>query len=695
MSISVRCGECGKSYVVRDEAAGKRLTCKSCGSAIFVRPQDEAVDDFIEEADDEFTPSRSRSAPAPGRLRSRRGDKAKARQGGNSSLLYGGIAGAGVVVLLLVAFGLMRGGNGPANVPGAPAVAAAAPNSPAGEPAPAAATAMGEGTASTTDSTPAAATPAAAASPPATGSPASTPASNSPAPGSPARVAWQVQADPSIAAVQWPTGTNLVVPLASPLVQLAYPSLPSSLVAINLNSPQGSNAAIWDLATNRQFGKSPPKLPRGRAFALSPDGKYLALVGVSRRDPPQVWSFETGAQVPLDLPTKEIHAVDFVGPQQLLVWGEGPQYLLVDVAANSVTKTIPAPKPSRQRVLAFSPGGRYVAAASAEGELVVHELSTGASVGQVSLPDDGYSKENCLGIAFSPDGTAVACLMQHLKSAVVVVYDITSGSETKRFSVAGNLPLEIDRATSYDARALEWFPDGHGWLLLGCLVMEAESGHVVWEIPYWKTEVIPVTRRCLPMGVLVATGDQSRRTQIVPIDWKAIRASLAAAAGDTPAYMGLGRPVSLDVQVGTLLHGVAAETKDSLVGAFTRRLAADRISVAESSPDVAVLEVHYEETMGPTLQIRSLRPPASTIQVQSTIGTVKLAVKSPDRKTTYWSSEKQQLPGGGILRGEPTPANIRNDMFADLMENLDGCRLPIFIPRDSKLATLPGRTELK
>ncbi len=37
MSISLRC-ECGKQLVVKDQLAGKRVKCPSCGSPITVEP---------------------------------------------------------------------------------------------------------------------------------------------------------------------------------------------------------------------------------------------------------------------------------------------------------------------------------------------------------------------------------------------------------------------------------------------------------------------------------------------------------------------------------------------------------------------------------------------------------------------------------------------------------------------------------
>src|SRR5579862_2851207 len=90
MSIRVECSGCNRKYQVADEAAGKSLKCKECGTttkipqpsepdddALFaeLEDDDEAEDDFAHEADSSNDEGKS-SKPAQGR-RSSGGDARK------------------------------------------------------------------------------------------------------------------------------------------------------------------------------------------------------------------------------------------------------------------------------------------------------------------------------------------------------------------------------------------------------------------------------------------------------------------------------------------------------------------------------------------------------------------------------------------------------------------------------------------
>ena len=46
MAIKVSCSECGESFSVRDEAAGKRVKCRACGTAISVPVSRKKRDDM-------------------------------------------------------------------------------------------------------------------------------------------------------------------------------------------------------------------------------------------------------------------------------------------------------------------------------------------------------------------------------------------------------------------------------------------------------------------------------------------------------------------------------------------------------------------------------------------------------------------------------------------------------------------------
>lgn len=140
MTIETVCPECGKSYRVRDEMAGKRFRCKACHSAVSIpipsdndngdnTDDDQFEDDFLGGLDTAVKAERRSPAGAPppiaGRSTPGAPSKKKAKSRNKSSdsdstgsamkILVGLLAGAvGLVVGYLVVTALM-GGSGTAS----------------------------------------------------------------------------------------------------------------------------------------------------------------------------------------------------------------------------------------------------------------------------------------------------------------------------------------------------------------------------------------------------------------------------------------------------------------------------------------------------------------------------------------------------------------------------------------------------
>lgn len=105
MPISFECDHCGKSYRVKDEAAGKRFRCKECSSPLEVPSPDEdeflaevSEDDWEDYADDDFAPAqptrRSRPKPSPKKKkRKRRKSSSAGVSAGKIVLIVGGVLG--------------------------------------------------------------------------------------------------------------------------------------------------------------------------------------------------------------------------------------------------------------------------------------------------------------------------------------------------------------------------------------------------------------------------------------------------------------------------------------------------------------------------------------------------------------------------------------------------------------------------
>jgi hypothetical protein len=106
MSISVRCGSCGKSYQLKDAAAGRQFSCKECGKPVRVprrkkTPQppiedDDGFDAALDESDSFSTSMSQRDSKRSSGKRSNPREKAKRLATWGQRLL-----GAFFVVLIL------------------------------------------------------------------------------------------------------------------------------------------------------------------------------------------------------------------------------------------------------------------------------------------------------------------------------------------------------------------------------------------------------------------------------------------------------------------------------------------------------------------------------------------------------------------------------------------------------------------
>jgi DNA-directed RNA polymerase subunit RPC12/RpoP len=68
MAIKIECGDCGKTYTVKDEMEGKKIRCKDCSAVIVIRS--DSGDDWNEEVEEEFLPPVRKSSKKKSRRRS-------------------------------------------------------------------------------------------------------------------------------------------------------------------------------------------------------------------------------------------------------------------------------------------------------------------------------------------------------------------------------------------------------------------------------------------------------------------------------------------------------------------------------------------------------------------------------------------------------------------------------------------------
>ncbi|NOX56263.1 MAG: hypothetical protein GXP27_17825 [Planctomycetes bacterium] len=183
----------------------------------------------------------------------------------------------------------------------------------------------------------------------------------------------------------------------------------------------------------------------------------------------------------------------------------------------------------------------------------------------------------------------------------------------------------------------------------------------------------------------------------VPIPWEPIRAAVAAMESDSGAVVKPGQPVSLEIQVGAVQHAQPAQVQDELQKAITERLQGLGIEVADGQP--GMLRIDYHEEPGRQLKVRRAVFPVPfgsgpTTTVPETVGLLQVGLYRRGQPQPVWS-DQYRANAGLIIRGEPTAANVRNEMFKTICSHLRSLRLPTFIAGDPRGPRLPVVTDLE
>ncbi len=744
MAIKVECGSCFASFRVGDDKAGKTLRCKECGEQIRVPSED---------GDD------SRKGDASGRQRrSGRGRQAPKKQSANPALLVG-LAAGGVLVVALGGFFLFRGkpDAGPTpNDAANPAVAAAnvaSGSTPAaateattpagGQAANATTTAAPDTQASVTSPAPAnnvattttvtASTPSATPANPnvtatATNAASST-ANGLPAANTSVGARWNAKADPPTASIDWPNPIKTTIRLPEQSdAQLVFPQTSSPFVAVGFGNSRAGDTEVWNLVSGKKTGLIEGNWNGRTDPKVSPDGKLVACKVVALNVAPkiEIWSFETGQLVKtLQVDELPIFApyFDFADDSRLVVYTFGasggqatpgqavitpaiiggaaaPRAEFVkrirvwDVASGAATLNVAIDSSSiNDKGFALSPTGKYLCVSDGDNVVFVFDLQSAEPVAKIKLPRRAaVSMFTLKELAYSPDGSAIAALLDAGQESLIVVTDAATGEQTEL-----PFPGSLAGVSSYRGPKLEWLADGSGWLIEGEKLVDRASGRLVWEFERAAGAQASISRHVVPNGLLHASvKGRARELKFAPFPTAKIRASLEAMAQSTDAILRPGQEISLKFAVGKSQQAATDDETTKKIGeAIAKRLAADKITLAEGQP--LALEISYSEAAGRKLEERTggsiLNPGTATGRsVQATQVALKLSLK--DGKREVWNHEISIDPRFLIVRGDSSTEKARESSVNMLTHRLASLPLPYFIPKDKNLSSLPGRSQL-
>ena len=356
---------------------------------------------------DDGEPEERTTASAPVLARSTGGrsqkGKAKASAGVPPWAWVAGAVGAVVVVGLTSAWMLTRGPSTPAPKPGGPKVAA-----PAGG-------FVRDNTAS------------------------------GPAPVlAPAATAWRVEADPAATPVVFPPGVNIDIPVpyTNGNDSILYPTAPSRFVLLGGNEDDQKHREVWDLSTGKEVGRLKGHIDIFTPRAFSPDGAYFVAHTLFEPKNFDIWRTADSTRIGriADDGKHLYEIVDFVGPGPgRLVIGSGLSkfFQVWDFLEGKPLAKIAIPDKFYPESFTTSPGGRYLAfGVYYKNWIQIYDMKDGSLAGEYKI--DAQNDEHAVrGLSFSPDGKALAAILQTLNTSHLMVWDMADGKVAAHFKREG------------------------------------------------------------------------------------------------------------------------------------------------------------------------------------------------------------------------------------------------------------------
>lgn len=180
---------------------------------------------------------------------------------------------------------------------------------------------------------------------------------------------------------------------------------------------------LWEMATGKELWSLEGHQQRINAVAFSPDGKLL--VSVSEDKVMHLWDLRTGKSIFEQAYGERLHSAAFSPDGALVAVGDYDQTIrLMDVASHAEVRTI---RPSLRYVdtLAFSPDGKMLASASANGagtNIEFWDPQSGAALNRI----DGHGGPVTY-LAFSSDGKRLATYSQ--EDPTFLFWELPSGKK--------------------------------------------------------------------------------------------------------------------------------------------------------------------------------------------------------------------------------------------------------------------------
>ena len=175
----------------------------------------------------------------------------------------------------------------------------------------------------------------------------------------------------------------------------------------------------------------------------------------------------------------------------------------------------------------------------------VYDLLNGQVAGEYEFEKEGNTNWDCSGLAFSPDGAALAGLFRVGNTARLLAWDAANGKLVSAFEAQGGDAYGKPHANLN--LPLQWLPDQSGWLVYDANIVERHSGQIAWSLPFPPIKYKEHgPRKVLDLGRLVALAEVSGRQvlRLTSIPKDKITAALSIAKGGGSAVDATLPPVT-------------------------------------------------------------------------------------------------------------------------------------------------------
>lgn len=406
--------------------------------------------------------------------------------------------------------------------------------------------------------------------------------------------------------------------------------------------------------------------------AIGPDGRLVATVPQDGDGFPITIRAEDGTTTdcPIAIDSNSrFGVIRFVAAKRLLVQTteEFSSQVSVWTVGNETATTSFETEAFESSAYDVSPDGQLVAVAKVA-ELEVYDLKTGQVAGRMEPYEIGLPISSCLGLAFSPGGDQLAAVYA---TGRLLVWD----TEARRVVLDHGLTSPISESCE---AAVQWLPNGRGWLLGGTRLVLADPLAEVWRLPQgptvagYRAIVIDSNHIMLAVNQDGATGFEPVR-----VPWDLITESRTAY---TSAALRHGQPVQV------LLNNTGdGEQKDALRmfrKSLEQRVRQSGFVPANESAVQFVME--FNELKPPKLPPNlSMRERARLMQrLVIPAYQCEVQIRARGRTEPLWSQKFASNGGAVPLTNQVSQQYLRNRTLSGVQMRIRNMAIPSYVPSD-------------